>query len=312
MKSSRANPLVSLPSATKLHLFSVLYGSSRIQSIVFVLCSVALFSITSLLAKILGGTDSANPLNPFQISGFRFLVAFLMIALILRLRNTSVRNIGWGLHIGRSIFGWLGVTCLFGAATQIPLADANAISFLSVIVAMSLSVFFLGEKVGVRRWSAAAIALLGALLIARPGTAAFDAAAVIAFIAALFIGIEAIFLKKVSNRDHPVQILFCNNLIGAVLSIVALVIVWQTPSIMQLFGLIAIGLIMLLAQFLNILALQKEEASFLMPFWYATPVFAAIYDFLLFREIISAWSVLGILLIVSGGVIISIRSQSSS
>jgi len=301
--------LASLNSFTKARLSSIWSGSDRVQSIVFVLCSVALFSITSLLAKVLGGEDTTNPLNPFQISGFRFVVAFLTIAVVLRWRNASVRNIQWGLHIGRSLFGWLGVTCLFGAATQIPLADANAISFLSVIVAMALSVFWLGEKVGARRWSAAAVALLGALLIARPGTSAFDSAAIIAFLAALFIGIEAIFLKKVSSRDQPVQILFCNNMIGAMLSIIALFVVWQTPSAMQLAGLIAIGVIMLLAQFLNILALQKEEASFLMPFWYATPMFAAVYDYLLFNQIISMWSTIGIILIVAGGIIISIRSQ---
>ncbi len=303
--------MLSLNSSAKNRLSSIWSGSDRMRSIVFVLCSVALFSVTSLLAKMLGGEHASNPLNPFQISGFRFVIAFLTIALVLYWRNASVRNIQWGLHIGRSVFGWLGVTCLFGAATQIPLADANAISFLSVIVAMALSMFWLGEKVGVRRWSAAGIALLGALLIARPGTSAFDIAAIIAFLAALFIGIEAIFLKKLSNRDDPIQILFCNNMIGAALSIVALFIVWKTPSLMQLAGLVAIGVIMLLAQFLNILALQQEEASFLMPFWYATPVFSAVYDYLLFNQIVSTWSAAGMMLIFIGGVIISLRSRPS-
>ncbi|MBX2870062.1 MAG: DMT family transporter [Acidiferrobacterales bacterium] len=298
--------------STKMQKTAPLWAQSRrFQSTVYVLIAVALFSVTSLLAKVLGGNEAVNQIHPFQISAFRFIFAFALIATIYRANSTPLRGIQWNWHVGRSIFGWLGVSCLFAAATQIPLGDANAISFLSVIVAMALSVYFLGENVGVRRWSAALVALLGGLLIARPGTTAFHPAALIAMASALFIGIEAIFLKKLSGRDHPLQILFCNNFIGATISLVVLVFVWQMPLPNQWLALAAIGVIMLGAQYFNILALQREEASYLLPFWYGAPLFAALYDFLLYEEVVSTWSALGIMMIVLGGVIISVRSNAS-
>ena len=77
-----------------------------------------------------------------------------------------------------------------------PLADATAISFLSIIVTLGLSVFMLKERAGPRRWGAAIIALIGALLITRPGTSAFQPVALIALLAAVFIGFEIIFIKQ--------------------------------------------------------------------------------------------------------------------
>ena len=68
---------------------------------------------------------------------------------------------------------------------------------------------------------------------------------------------------------------------------------------------------MLGAQYLNILALQREEASYLLPFWYGAPLFAALYDFLLYEEIVSTWGAVGTMLIILGGVIISARGNAS-
>jgi len=192
---------------------------------------------------------------------------------------------------------------------MMPLADANAISFLSVIVTMALSVVLLAERVGRRRWSAAGVALLGALLIARPGTAAFSPYALVALLGAVFIGAETIIIKVLSDRENPTRILFINNLIGALISLLVLPYVWRPPEATQWLPLLAVGIIMLLAQFFNILAMQRDEASYVAPFWYAAPLFAALYDYLLYREIVSVWSGIGIVLIVAGGVIISRRGS---
>ena len=55
-----------------------------------------------------------------------------------------------------------------------PLATATAIMFLSPVMITALSVPFLGEHVGVRRWVGVAAGLIGALIIIRPGAQEFD------------------------------------------------------------------------------------------------------------------------------------------
>ncbi len=215
----------------------------------------------------------------------------------------------WGLHLRRAVAGWCGVTCLFAAAILIPLADATAISFLSIIVTMALSVLMLRERAGPRRWAAAALALVGALFIARPGTASFQPAALIALLAAIFIGFEIIFIKQLSAREPVLRILIVNNLIGAAISAAVVGFVWQAPTPAQWLLIMLIGGLMIGVQATNILAMQRGDASFVAPFWYATPAFAAVYDFLVFGQGIAAASGIGILLIVAGGVIISWREH---
>ena len=279
------------------------------QSIILVLISVALFALLSLVAKLLG-TDTLGPaLHPMQISAARFIVALLFLSTVVLIKPVSFDRVPWGLHLRRGIAGWCGVTCLFTAAIVMPLADATAISFLSIIVTLGLSVFMLKERAGPRRWGAAIIALIGALLITRPGTSAFQPVALIALLAAVFIGFEIIFIKQLSGREPVLRILIINNMIGAAISAVVIGFVWQTPTAAQWLLIILIGFLMIGVQATNILAMQRGDASFVAPFWFATPAFAAIYDYLAFNQIISTPSGLGIALIIGGGIFISWREH---
>ena len=55
----------------------------------------------------------------------------------------------------------------------LPIAEASATGFVSPLFVTALSIVFLGESVGVRRWLATAVGLIGVLIILRPGTARF-------------------------------------------------------------------------------------------------------------------------------------------
>ena len=102
----------------------------------------------SLIAKLLGTDALGPPLHPMQISAARFIVALLFLSGVFVIKPVKFNGVPWGLHIRRGIAGWCGVTSLFAAATLIPLADANAIRFLSTIVAMVLAIWMLKEKAG--------------------------------------------------------------------------------------------------------------------------------------------------------------------
>ena len=283
--------------------------SRTTRSIVCVLISVALFALISLLVKMLGTDRAGPPLHPAMIASGRFCCALLFIGSYFLVRPITLSGAPWGLHVRRSVSGWMGVGCLFAAAIHIPLADANAIGFLSIVVTLVLSALVLREHVGPWRWSAVAVAVTGSLLISRPGTEAFHPAALLAMLAAVFIGFEMIFIKQLSDREHPLRILLINNLIGTGISILVLPWVWTNPTAAQWLLLLGIGGLMALTQLFNILALQTAEASFVSPFWYAVPVFAAIYDLMFFGQRVALWSAVGIALIISAGLIVSWRER---
>jgi len=281
-----------------------------IRGAAFMLAAAALLAATSMLAKILGNGLYGPALHPLQVSAGRFAFAFaalVVVAPMMKLRFDKGTPYRW--HFLRSTLGWLGVTCTFAAAARMPLAEATAISFLSPICTMIFAIPFLGEKVGPVRWSAAAISLAGALILIRPGTDAFQFAAILALAAALLLGLEMVVIKRLSGGEPAIRILFINNAFGATISITAATFVWVPPSGDQWMLLIVLGLIMVTAQSCFIQAMKSADASFAVPFFYTTLVFAAAYDFGLFGVIPEMLSWVGAAVIIAGALFLAYRER---
>ena len=73
------------------------------------------------------------------------------------------------LHLARSITLMLGTVSFFTALIYLSLPEAVAINFAAPLLVTALSIPFLGEKVGPRRWAAIFVGFLGVLVIIRPG-----------------------------------------------------------------------------------------------------------------------------------------------
>ena len=272
-----------------------------------ILCATAFIAATTLLAKSLGTDSLGAPLHPLQISFGRFLFAFMAISTVLAVLRPRFTRVHVGLHIGRTTFGWMGVTLMFASVAHIPLADATAISFLNPVFAMMLAIPLLGETVGRVRWSAAAIALTGALILLRPTPDSFQPAALLALGAALVMGMELIFIKKLAGREGPLQILFINNAIGVCIAGIAVLPIWQPPSAEQWIALAALGVAMACAQACFVNGMARADASFVAPFSYGTLVFAASYDFIWFAVRPDAITILGACIILTGAALLAWR-----
>ncbi|MEY8842982.1 DMT family transporter [Cribrihabitans sp. XS_ASV171] len=272
-----------------------------------ILLATAFIAGTTLLAKALG-TGALGPALPaLQISHGRFLFAFIAISGAVVLMRPRMARPHWGLHLGRTSFGWAGVTLMFASVAHIPLSDATAISFLNPVLAMILAIPLLGEKVGPIRWGAAGIALCGALILLRPTPESFQPAALLALGAACVMGMELIFIKRLSGREGPLQILFVNNAIGLVIASAAVWPVWQVPAPAQWAALAGIGGLMACAQACFVNGMARADASFVAPFSYATLVFAAGYDLVWFDEVPDTVSVLGAAVILGGAALLASR-----
>jgi drug/metabolite transporter (DMT)-like permease len=269
------------------------------------LAAAALVAGTTLLAKMAG----AAGLHPLQVSHGRFLFAFIGIATAtLVLRPTFTRP-QLGIHAARSLSGWTGISLTFAAVQFIPLADATAISFLNPVVAMLLAIPVLRETVGPWRWAAAVIALTGGAILLRPGSGALEPGALIALAAALAMGIEITIIKFLTGRERPLQILVINNGMGLTIATVAVLVagVFTMPSASTWLILAGIGGMMALAQTCFIQSMRRADASFASPFFYATLVFAALYDGVAFGTWPDRVSLAGAGVILAGGVLLAWR-----
>ncbi|MGB0504726.1 MAG: DMT family transporter [Pikeienuella sp.] len=275
-------------------------------ALMMVICC-AFIALSTFFAKVLGRGVDGTPMHPFQISFGRYVFALSALFIVSAVKRVNYSDAPLPLYIGRAICGWGGVTCMFAAASVIPLADATAISFLNPVFAMFLAIIFLKETVGPIRWIAAAIALTGGAVLIRPGGETMRPEALIALCAAGFMATEIIFAKLLARREPVLRILLITNIIATTLATMAAIWVWRAPSLLEWGVMAIVGLTMLMAQTLFMITIQKTDASFATPFFYATLVFAALYDAIWFAEYPDELSTLGAALIVFGAIILAIR-----
>jgi drug/metabolite transporter (DMT)-like permease len=121
------------------------------------------------------------------------------------------------------------------------------------------------------------------------------------------MGVELIFIKRLADREPPLQILLINNTIGWILLSTVMIPFWQAPTGAQWAVLVALGLMMATAQTCFINAMARADASFVTPFSYLTLIFAASYDWAIFSEVPDWISVLGAAIIVSGAALLAWR-----
>ena len=269
----------------------------------------ALIAVTSLLAKALVLGAGEGGLHPMQISAGRFFFAFLVVATVAAIRWPGLQGVPWRLHFGRAACGWIGVTCMFAAAARMPLADATAISFLSPIVTMLMAVLFLHEAVRRSGRAAVGLALLGALVLIRPGTESFQPAALIALAAAFFMGTESILIKRLTGNEPALRILLINNSFGMVIAGTAALFVWQWPTLGEWQLLALLGGAMVCAQVLFIQAMKLGAASQVIPAFYSTLIFATFYDFAIFGAVPDAVALAGASMILCG-VLLLVRQST--
>ena len=276
-------------------------------AVLLMMVATAFIAATMLLAKALGSDVAGPTLHPLQITHGRFVFAFMTLGMAAAVLRPHIARPDWRLHLARTTFGWAGVTLMFASVAYIPLTDATAITFLNPVFAMMLAIPLLGERVGRIRWSAAAMALAGAMVLLRPTPDSFQAASLLALTAAAVMGMELIFIKKLSGREPAFQILLINNFLGLVLSSLAVLSVWQMPTGQQWLLLAALGGMMAMAQTCFVNAMARADASFIAPFSYGTLLFATAYDLLFYGHIPDTISVLGASVILAGGILLAIR-----
>jgi drug/metabolite transporter (DMT)-like permease len=204
--------------------------------------------------------------------------------------------------LGSSLFFITGLRYL-------PIAEASATGFVAPLFVTALSIVLLSEKVGVRRWLATATGLLGVLIILRPGTGAFHAAAFFPLISALAWAATLIMTRMMSGREHAITIMTYSSIAGVAILSVLVPFVWVAPSWHAVMFGILIGVASTAGQWIVVLAFRYADASVLAPFSYTQLVWVSTLGFLIFGEVPDAWTVVGAAFIVASGLYTAHRER---
>lgn len=230
------------------------------------------------------------------------------------------------LHLLRGLSVVIANMTFFTALASLPLGEATAIFFVSPLLITALSVPFLGEVVGPRRWLAVMIGLAGVIVMLRPGSDAFQAAALLPLVAALAYALLQIMTRKLGITEKASTMAFYIQLtfimVSASIGLVAgdgrfagggspqsefLLRAWVWPETTDLLIMCGAGALNAIGGYLISQGYRISEAALVAPFEYAALPFAVFWSVLVWGDWPEPISWLGIALIVGGGLYVFYR-----
>ena len=268
--------------------------------------SVICFSIMDICVKWL----DYYPVG--QVLFLRFFIGFIPIFFIIPREKifTFYKTSRPALHAFRAISGALAIIALFIGLRKLPLADVVSLTFGGPIFVTVASIFFLSEKVGIKRWSAVFLGFIGMLLIVQPVFIDLNFYYLTPIIFCVFFACVAISVRSLSKTEANYTIAFYFTLLCALIGLASIFFdQWIVPSPIDLFIFIVMGLCGSVANLLLTQSYRLAEASHVTPIKYLSLVFAIVFGFFIWSEVPKILTLLGAALVITSSLIIFMREN---
>jgi drug/metabolite transporter (DMT)-like permease len=285
-----------------------------------------LFSIQDVIIKHFSGHYSV-----LQIVFVRGMIAIGLMLMFFRWTREAVPFISRrpGLMLARGLLGFSSYTTFYLAVAAMPLAEVVSITFTMPLIVTAMSALLLGEKVGLRRWSAVVVGFIGVVVILSP-SGEFNALAVaFAFAAAVTYASQTILTRFLGAHDHPMTIAFNAILIFTVASgLLSLALAsnliavdsthpslaffgrdWQLPGGIDIVLMITIGFIAAVGFYCLSKAYCSSEASAIAPFEFTYILWAVAFGYLFWQEVPGPTTIAGVTILVSSSLYIWYRER---
>ena len=296
------------------------------KGILFILTGMALFSIQDSLIKYIF-EDTAL----YELYFGRTLTALILLAIYLKITSQKLvmKTYYPLLTTVRVICFFFGFSFFYISLTYMSLAMANALFFSSPFFISILAIVFLGEKVGIRRWLAIIVGFLGVYIVLNPNFENFDYTKLAPVACALFYAISMTITKITSDKDSVYSQMF-HLYIGAIgISIIFFIFTgkgqfntfsdptlqfilreWFTNPTYSWPFIIIMGLVASLSFYFVFSAYSIASPSVVSLFEYSLIIWAIIIGYLLFNDIPTVRTFIGVALIIGAGVYIYIREKA--
>ena len=276
-----------------------------------VLMSQLVLLVLDISAKWLSVEGMATTQIVFMRYGMHLA---LLLLLFLPVSGLNVmRSNNWKLEILRGVCLLATTGLNFLAMRYLPLTVTSAIQFTSPLLICAMSGPLLGDTVGWRRWLAIGVGFIGILIIVRPGSEAFQPAALLSLGCAFFLALFSILTRKLAGVDSAsTQQFFAGATPVILLAPVAFTDwAWPTQPISWV-AFFIMGAAGLGGHFLNSVAHRFAAPAILAPFSYLSLLYLSIASWLIFNQPPDQWFILGAAIIILSGLYIWLRERQLS
>ena len=273
----------------------------------WMLASAVTFTFMTSLVKDLG-QDYPAPLQALYRQAVGFAV---MLPLMIRYGRAAWRTTRPWTMFYRSASSAAGLILAFYSFGNLPLAEANALSFTRPLWVVPLAALVLHERLGWMRIGAVLVGFLGVLVML--GAADIELrvgpAQVAALGSAALLATSVIAIKNMTRDHGNLPLLTWAALLGLLMVMPAGVAAWRVPTLPDLGLLVAMGALGALNQFLFVRGMQVGDAAAMAPIDYTRLLFGALAGFLLFGEIPTVQTLAGAAIVIAATLFITLREH---
>jgi S-adenosylmethionine uptake transporter len=303
----------------------------RDNTLLGILCVVTGMATGSLMDATIKSLSGGYPLHEIVMA--RSVVAIFLTIFIVHLEGglSLLKTKRPFVHLTRGLLIVVANMTFYMAISFMPLAEATALFFVSPLIITALSVPFLGEKVGWRRWIGIIAGFFGVIIMIRPGVNTISIYSFLPIIAATAYASTQIITRRLGTTEKASVMSFYISLTFIVIAgcfwwfigdgslsgqydpkVEFLFRAWKMPDSDDAMKMVFVGVLVAIVGYMLSQAYRVANASIVAPFEYVTLPLALLWGYLFWGEIPDLQAAIGMALIVGSGLYIFLREKRTT
>ncbi len=244
--------------------------------------------VTALVKHVGSRIPAAESAFLRYLLGLVFLIPMLKPLIAARLDRRAIL-----LFSARGLAHTFGVILWFYAMAQIPMAEVTALNYLVPVYVTLGAVLIFGEQLAVRRILAVAAALVGALVILRPGIRAVEPGHIAMLGTAVMFAASYLIAARTTGLVKPVVVVAMLSITVTIGLAPFALANWVTPTLSELGWLFGVAVFATAGHYSMTLAFAAAPISVTQPVTFLQLVWSVLIGWLVFSEPVDAWVILG-------------------
>jgi drug/metabolite transporter (DMT)-like permease len=271
---------------------------------------VALALISTLAAAFMasGVKYLSYDLNPFTICFFRCLVGLIIVfPFVARNKFIALKTKNIKLQFFRSFINVISMLTWFTAIGIMQLEKATVLGFTTPLFTTILAVIILGEVIRFHRITALLLGFVGVLIVIRPGYLSLEYGTILMLIASLSFSFVLIMVKKLSQTDSSLTIIFYHLLFMTPITFLVAIFFWEGIEVKHLLLFVLMASSGLIAHWCMAQSLKLSDTIVVMPLQFTKLIWASLIGFYIFLEKPDIWTWFGASIIFISVIYITYR-----
>ena len=283
--------------------------NKNVKAAFLMMLAMVLLSSNDVFMKL-----SSEHLSIGQMLFIRGVFAVTVFSIAIRLTGRPVINRAarskW--VVLRALCECAITICFITGLSLLPIATASTLAWTSPMFLAVVAAVILKENVTIKRWLVVLIGFAGVVLITNPASEESSLAMLLPLTAAALISLRDVVTRQLDPGLHSLYVTWTTLVAVTIAGFLISFIDWKPVAVTQVIWLGASSIFLSSSYFFQIRAVRLGELSFVAPFSYTGILVAVFYGFVVWSDLPSMTTILGILLVMSAGLYILSHQVNSA